>query len=213
MKTLLVLLLSTSAFAEECWLYNGQKQGTICSERLSPCSTFKLPLAAMAIDAKILDEKTVMRWDKTPQRLKTWEQDADARLWLKESIVWFSQRLTTQLGLARIEKYLAQYDYGNKDFSGGITKAWLESSLKISAEEQLELLKKLPSTEAGRRAIALLPVEGEVRGKTGSCLEPRLGWYIGYVKDRPFVRVFRGGDGRSYAGLEAKKWVLAHVAK
>jgi beta-lactamase class D len=213
MKILLLLLLSTSAMAEECWLYNGQKQGTICAERLAPCSTFKLPLAAMALDAGILDEKTVLRWDKTPQRLKSWEQDADARLWLKESIVWFSQRLTAQLGMARVEKYLKDFDYGNRDFSGGLTTAWLGSTLKISAEEQLRLLEKLPKTEAGRRAIALLPTDGEVRGKTGSCVDPRVGWYIGYVKDRPFVRVFRGGGGEGYAGLEAKKWVLAHVAK
>ena len=101
----------------------------------------------------------------------------------------------------------------NRDFSGGLTTAWLESTLKISAEEQLRLLQKLPKTAAGRRAIALLPVEGQVRGKTGSCLDPRVGWYIGYFRGKPFVRVFRGGDGELYAGLEAKKWVLAHVAK
>src|SRR5438094_258330 len=111
MKTLLLLWLSGSAFAqgEDCWIHDGKAEGTLCAERLPPCSTFKLPLAAMALDAGILDEKTVLKWDKTPQRLKLWEQDADARLWLKESIVWFSQRLTTQLGMARVEKYLKDF--------------------------------------------------------------------------------------------------------
>jgi beta-lactamase class D len=218
MKIIVLLLLSPAAWAEEsCWLVleNGrvvEESGTLCKERLPPCSTFKLPLAAMALDAGVLDEKTVLAWDKTPQHLKSWEQDADARLWLKESIVWFSQRLTTRLGLPRVEKYLAEYDYGNRDFSGGLTTAWLGSSLKISAEEQAQVLRRL----AGTRAAALLPSEGEVHGKTGSCADAnqRIGWYIGYVRNQMFVRVFREprrpGDA-AYAGLDAKKWTLQRL--
>src|SRR4051812_4431833 len=99
MKIIVLLLIAAPLHAEESCLLraeNGklvEQTGTLCKERLSPCSTFKLPLAVMAIDAGILDEKTVLPWDKTPQRLKQWEVDADARTWLRESIVWFSQRL------------------------------------------------------------------------------------------------------------------------
>src|SRR5689334_12566095 len=119
MKITLLVLLSSFAFADECFIHDGKETGTLCKKRLPPCSTFKLPLAAMALDSGIVDEKTVLKWDKTPQRIKSWEQDADARTWLKESIVWFSQRLTPQLGLPKIQKYLKDYEYGNQDFSGG----------------------------------------------------------------------------------------------
>jgi beta-lactamase class D len=228
MKILFLMLLSGAAWAEEsCYLVADAKSGraveaggALCKERLPPCSTFKLPLAVMAIDAGILDEKTILKWDKTPQHLKAWEQDADAAAWLRESIVWFSQRLTSQLGMARVQKYLDEFAYGNRDFTGGLTTAWLESTLKISAEEQLALLLRLQQgrllPDAARRAIALLPGEGEVRGKTGSCADEkvRIGWYVGYARNQAFVYVFREprqkGD-RAYAGLDAKKWVLARL--
>ncbi len=208
MKITLLMLLCSAAIADKCFILDGKESGTLCKKRLPPCSTFKLPLAAMALDAGILDEKTVLKWDHTPQRLKTWEQDADAKTWLKESIVWFSQRLTPQLGLPKIQKYLKDYDYGNQDFSGGLTTAWLESSLQISAEEQLKFLERLPNLPSGKRAISLLPVDGDVRGKTGSCMEPHIGWFVGYYKERPFVYVF-DEPTKSYAGLEAKKRVLS----
>jgi beta-lactamase class D len=210
MKITLLMLLCSAAIADECFIVDGKSSGALCKKRLPPCSTFKLPLAAMALDAGILDEKTVLRWDKTPQRIKSWEQDADAKAWLKESIVWFSQRLTPQLGLPKIQKYLKDYNYGNQDFSGGITTAWLESSLQISPEEQLKFLEKLPSLPSGKRAIALLPADGDVRGKTGSCMTPHIGWFVGYYKDRPFVYVF-DGPSKKYAGLQAKEEVLARL--
>src|SRR5262249_50020984 len=209
MKILFLMLFSSAALADEsCFLSGGKAEGTLCKERLPPCSSFKLPLAVMAIDSGILDEKTILKWDKTPQRIKSWEQDADAKIWLKESIVWFSQRLTPQLGLPKIQKYLKDFEYGNQDFSGGITTAWLESSLQISPEGQVKFLEKLPNSAAGKRAIALLPVDGDVRGKTGSCMTPHIGWFVGYHKDKPFVFV-SDRPTESYAGLEAKKTVLS----
>src|SRR6476659_4653951 len=115
MKIILLMLLGSAAVADEpgsrrrprpagvkeghCFIVDGKQSGALCKKRMPPCSTFKLPLAAMSIDSGILDEKTILKWDKTPQKIKSWEQDADARTWLKESIVWFSQRLTPQLGL------------------------------------------------------------------------------------------------------------------
>jgi beta-lactamase class D len=214
----LLVCVSSTVWADECFLSGDKAEGALCKERLPPCSSFKLPLAVMTIDAGILDEKTVLPWDKTPQQIKSWEQDADARTWLKESIVWFSQRLTVQLGLPKIEKYLAEFEYGNRDFSGGIEKSWLDSSLLISAEEQMRLLQHLGRLhpDAAKRAIALLPAEGEIRGKTGSCPDEkrRIGWYIGYQGERPFVYVFRQPrrkDDQPYSGLDAKKWVLARL--
>ncbi|HBS51609.1 MAG TPA: penicillin binding protein transpeptidase domain-containing protein, partial [Coxiellaceae bacterium] len=36
-----------------------------CNERVFACSTFKIPIAIMAFDQKILqDENTVIKWDQ-----------------------------------------------------------------------------------------------------------------------------------------------------
>ena len=41
-----------------------------------------------------------------------------------------------------LQKFLDKINYGNKDISGGISKFWLGSTLKISANEQLQFIKK-----------------------------------------------------------------------
>lgn len=195
-----------------------------CGERLSPCSTFKIPLALTALDAGVLDEKQVLKWDGTKQPLKAWEADQDLRGWLKESVVWFSQRLTPKIGLKRIETDLEDFRYGNKDFSGGLTKAWLNSSLKISAREQVDFLRRMRKHELKIAAptvdkvLAALPAEVDkpdlrIFGKTGSSGEksPRFGWYVGFMdkgdKRYVFARVFteeKSKKPKIFGGKEAK---------
>ena len=71
-----------------------------CKKRVSPASTFKVPLALMAFDAGILkDEGSGMKWDGTKTSRQEWNRDQTAASWMKYSVVWFSQRLTPQLGM------------------------------------------------------------------------------------------------------------------
>jgi beta-lactamase class D len=170
-----------------------------CLERLSPCSTFKIPLALMAFDTGILqDEKTVIKWDGIKRELPAWNEDQTPKSWLSDSTVWVSQWLTPQIGMHPIKKYLVHFSYGNQDMSGGITEAWLSSSLKISAYEQIRFLKKfwqnkLPVSEnAVKLTKKILPVETDANGntlygKTGSGFleghnvpnDHMIGWYVG----------------------------------
>ncbi len=48
-----------------------------------------------------------------------------------------------QLGSSTINSYLQQIGYGNKNISGDFSSYWMQSSLKISPVEQVELLKNL----------------------------------------------------------------------
>lgn len=214
-----------------------------CAERFYPCSTFKVPLAAMALDSGALrNESEILKWDGSAQPIPAWEQSHNAKSWMRESVVWFSQRLTPKIGSARIVKYLADFSYGNKDFSGGLTKAWLSSSLRISAREQVDFLRKLQRQEfslrhdAARRTIALLPEEAsrtgrKIVGKTGSGAswsdpvekqgEPyRIGWYIGYMEHQKkyyaFAFVFREATESGkfvYSGQEAKAMAVRILDK
>jgi beta-lactamase class D len=209
-----------------------------CAERQWPCSSFKLPLAVMGFDSGVLkDENTTFKWDGTKQPIKTWEADHNVRSWLKESVVWYSQRITPLIGLEKIKKYLKDFQYGNEDFSGGITQAWLESSLKISPREQLSFLRRLArkelkiSDKSVELALSLLPVskdtpEQKVSGKTGSGVsrqDPpgayRVGWYVGYATFKGKRYVFAaalklaGVKGKfQYAGPEAKEFTLKELS-
>lgn len=183
---------------------------------------------------------TTFKWDGSKQMLKVWEKDHDARSWLKDSVVWYSQRLTPNIGLQKIQKYLHDFHYGNEDFSGGITKAWLSSSLKISPREQVAFLQKLArgqlrvSKKAVDLTLSIVPVEIEtserkIAGKTGSCFswqDPqsqapapfRVGWYVGYAtlkgKAYAFAALVKAPSEKGkleFSGAEAKAWALEQL--
>jgi beta-lactamase class D len=183
-----------------------------CALRTSPCSTFKVPLALMAFDAGILkDENSSLKWDGTKYSREAWNRDQTAATWMRDSVVWFSQRLTPQLGMDKVKAYLARLDYGNQDMSGGLTRAWLDSSLLISPDEQLRFWERfwreqLPVSKHAfdmTKKITLVetsPSGWMLHGKTGSGDLPsvtgvdsglRLGWFVGHVArgDREYVFV------------------------
>ncbi len=199
--------LNATAEPVECTLIvdlsNGEVQhrDRICDRRVTPMSTFKLPLALMGFDAGILQGQHEPLWPYRkefdgPARTR---KSVDPTIWLADSIVWYSRETTRKLGAAAFGRYVADFDYGNADVSGtpgrvdGLTDAWLGSSLVISADEQAAfirrmLLGKLPvSEEALRLTRDIVPTfeagGWRVHGKTGS------GWMRGadaqWDKDRP----------------------------
>jgi beta-lactamase class D len=189
-----------------------------CREQLPACSTFKIPLAVMAFDSGVLaGEKTKIRWNGKKAAFPSWGRDQTASTWLRESVVWVSQWLTQKLGRKRVQKYLEDFRYGNRDFTGGLQDAWLttaphlketpKTSVRISAYEQIDFLKLLyrDQLRASKEAMSLarrsLPSEkspqGSVlTGKTGSGFigdhaELRLGWYAAHLRkgDRQYLAV------------------------
>lgn len=184
--------------------------GNRCTERIAPDSTFKIPLSLMAFNQGLINQKTVFKWDGKKGELEDWDHDQTPGTWFTYSVVWVSQQLTHQLELARVKHYLDGFNYGNKDFSGdpgknnGLGFAWLSSSLKISASEQLNFLiafinKELPlnpkAVDNTLNNMYLGTLENGFRyyGKTGSGRHGRNeresnpsklrdGWFVGFVE-------------------------------
>lgn len=208
-----------------------------CAQRTSPCSTFKVPLSLMAFDAGILaDENSQRKWDGTVTRRESWNHDQTAASWMQNSVVWFSQRLTTELGMRSVKRYLTSFDYGNKDMSGGLTRAWLESSLLISPDEQLRFWQRfwreeLPVSKhafAMTKKITLVdtsPAGWTLHGKTGSGgvaaggpnqeTNRWLGWFAGHVAqgDREYLFVVSYTDLVPPPDDRPSGWVARDIAK
>lgn len=178
----------------------------LCTTRMPPCSTFKVPLALMGFDSGVINDlSTRFAWDGKPKSMKSWEHDQDPRSWLKNSAVWVSQQIARRLGRARLAKYMRDSGYGNADMSGGLETAWLSpeprpdsevrSSIAISAVEQVRFFSRLwrgslPFSARAReltRAITYRetsPGGYTLHGKTGSGYagkgtRRRLGWFVG----------------------------------
>lgn len=181
------------------------------AERASPCSTFKIPIALMGFDAGILEDADhpVWTWQPNYPASRPEEKGAvDPTTWLRDSVVWYSQQITRKLGMERFRGFVEAFHYGNMDVSGhpgakdGLTRAWLMSSLQISADEQVAFLRRMLGRELGvsghayAMTVESMPVfDGAggwtVRGKTGSGWPQRadgkpdltrpLGWFVGWA--------------------------------
>lgn len=180
-----------------------------CYERYPAASTFKIPLAVMAFEEDILkDQNTLYKWDKIERPIPAWNRDHTAESWMRDSVVWYSQRITPKLGEKKIEEYLKYFRYGNQDMSSGVKFAWLtpspfmkepmSNSLRISAVEQAYFLRDLwwgilprVTRKSQREAKRLLAVDKKgnsiLRGKTGSGYigeknDLRIGWFVGHLR-------------------------------
>lgn len=189
-----------------------------CYQRIAPDSTFKIAFSLMAFNQGIINPKTVFKWDGVQRELPGWNQDQTPNSWLKYSVLWVSQRIALELGETRIKHYLDAFNYGNKDFSGdlgkknGLQYAWLSSSLKISAFEQLTFLKELLAHQLPLSPEAYSNTENNLYlgtldngfayyGKTGSGINGRNerlknpsklrdGWFIGYIINKQEQYIF-----------------------
>lgn len=114
---------------------------------------------------------------------------------MQNSVTWYFQTLDQFANLSDIEKYVQEIGYGNQIVVGDITSYWLNSSLKISPVEQVQLLKKLynnqfefapKNIEAVKNALSLYTTdEGTLSGKTGTQEingQNTSGWFIGYIE-------------------------------
>lgn len=136
-----------------------------------------------------------MAWDGTPYPFDAWNQDQTLSSAMESSVNWYFQSLDEQLGSRRISRYLRELGYGNQKIGGGSANYWLESSLKISPIEQVELLTDLykntwgfapENVRAVQDSILLSSTEqGCFYGKTGTGRvdgKDVNGWFVGYAK-------------------------------
>ena len=193
-----------------------------CAKQIAPNSTFKIPLSLMAFDQKIITESTVFIWDGKDTGMAAWKhnQNQTPQTWIQNSVLWVSQQITPKLGVTKIKDYLKKFNYGNQDFSGdvgknnGLTNAWLSSSLKISALEQLKFLQRMDKGELPVSSDAVYHTELNMSqdrdkklfdmwntdGKTGSGerivkvknVEGKIrhGWFVGYLKHSGTTYIF-----------------------
>jgi beta-lactamase class D len=166
--------------------------------RFLPASTFKIPNSLIALETGALrDEHEVIPWDGV-DRGDWWNGDQAMTRAFGRSSVWFYQEVARRIGEERMREWILRIGYGNTDIGGGIDRFWLEGGLRISAAEQVELLRRLytgdlPLSERSqaivRRVMWMEEGDGYVlRGKTGWARQfggdqvVHTGWLVGWVE-------------------------------
>ncbi len=171
--------------------YNPQR----CAEPFLPASTFKILNSLIGLETGVIsDENYRIAWDGTNYEIPAWNQDQTLATAFQNSVVWYYQELARRIGEERMRQDVELAGYGNQDISGEIDTFWLEGSLRISADQQVDFLKRfyqndLPfskkSIDIVKKIMVLESADSYTfRGKTGSVqrLPIHTGWFVGYLE-------------------------------
>lgn len=167
-----------------------------CAERFSPASTFKIPNSLIGLETGVIpDQHFIIPWDSVKRSIPEWNRDHDLQSAIRVSAVWYYQELARRVGHERMRHWIDTLGYGNGDISGGIDRFWLGSSLLISANEQVEFLRRLHrddlpfsrrSMQIVKEILVLEKTDSYIlRGKTGFSTNSRgfvAGWFVGYIE-------------------------------
>ena len=176
------------------------------ARRYLPASTFKVYNALVALETGVVaDPDSVFEWDGVTRSYPPWNQDHTLRTGLELSVVWLYQRVAREVGHDRYRAAFARQPYGNGAVGDDVGLFWLDNTLQVSADEQVDFLTGLhggtlafrPEVQATVvQMMPLLATDGDavVVGKTGLGFQADgqapLGWIVGYVERDDWVAVF-----------------------
>lgn len=179
--------------------------------RTSPNSTYKIYDALFGLEEGVITpDDSSIAWDGTAYAFEEWNADQDLHSAMRSSVNWYFQNIDKRLGTSAVKNYLKKIGYGNKNINAGLSSYWMQSSLKISPAEQVELLMNLyhnhfgftpESINAVKDSICLFSSENRsIYGKTGTgCIDGKNvnGWFVGFVsikRDLYFFATHIQGD-------------------
>ena len=164
--------------------------------RVAPDSTYKIYDALFGLEEGVITpEDSFIAWNGENYPFEAWNADQTLQSAMASSVNWYFQSVDEQLGTTSVYDYIKEIGYGNKNMSGDFSTYWMESSLKISPIEQVELLTQLQNNNFGfapeninavKDSICLSSSDaGTFYGKTGTGRvdgQDVNGWFIGYIE-------------------------------
>ena len=180
------------------YIYNDNRADSF----LSPASTFKIPHTLIALNEGIINKNSVILWDKKIREIDSWNQNQTLQTAFKNSCVWCYKEFTSKIAASKYKEYLEKLNYGNKTIGTDVSDFWLDGSLKITALEQVDFLKKLYKNDLPFKiehinTLKNIMIEEKnenftLRAKSGwsTRFEFESGWYVGYIETKEDVWFF-----------------------
>lgn len=191
------------------------------SEQFLPASTFKILNSLIGLETGVIPDKNyTIQWDGMHYKISTWNQNHTLETAFQSSVVWYYQELARRVGEEKMQYYVDAVGYGNQDITGRIDSFWLDGAVRISADEQVELLKRLyrddlPFSQRSLKIVKeIMILENtdtyRLSGKTGSGQvgTAYIGWFVGYVEELGNAYFFATNIEASTAdakGIKAKE--------
>jgi beta-lactamase class D len=171
--------------------------------RFTPASTFKIVNSLIGIETgKIKDEKMIIAWDGEVRRFPNgdtahgWNKDLDFTAAFKASAVPYFREVARRIGNKDMQRWLDTLGYGNRQIGKAIDSFWLNNTLKVSADEQLGLVKRLyfdqlPFQKRTQQMVRDVMLQEEntqysLSYKTGWGFDEtgaNIGWLVGWIEE------------------------------
>jgi len=172
-----------------------------------PASTFKIVNSLIGLETgRIVNENMVIKWDgvnrfyPSGDSAKEWNKDLTMKQAFKVSAVPYYQEVARRIGKDTMQRWLDTLGYGQRygkfKIGNNIDTFWLDNSLKVTADEELGLVKKLyfdqlpffKSTQKTVREVMLLEDNANYKlsYKTGWGHRENghtLGWMVGWIEE------------------------------
>ncbi|SBS37736.1 Beta-lactamase OXA-2 precursor [Marinomonas spartinae] len=223
---LLIFFIATNVFAQEgdedlkAVFADSQVEGTVVIEnldgskryvynqsrahtKLAVASTFKIPNTLIGVDEHLVTGKSsVFEWDGKEHDIKAWNQNQTLASAFQVSCVWCYQDIAKKVGAEKYKAYIKAMHYGALPDQFDVQTFWLDGTLKLTAYEQVNFLKRLYHHELTFSDNAfhvlkdiMLAEKTEnysMYAKSGWArrVESPVGWYVGYVESRSGVWFF-----------------------
>lgn len=201
----------------------------MAEQEASPYSTFKIVSTLSGLNnGVIVDETSTMNYNGTEYPNSDWNSNLTLEKAFHTSCIWYFHQIIDTIGEDKIKKELRELEYGNCDTSewdgsninpyAELNGFWLNSSLKISPLEQVEVLVKIFEGKSIYdsksikilKDIMLIQDDGtqQIYGKTGSGSNGEA-WFVGFTEK---------GEQREYFAIylndsSQKEQISSSVAK
>lgn len=210
----------------------------MCRQEESPYSTFKIVSALSGLQNNIIsDETSTMGYDGTEYGNPEWNGNLTLEEAFQKSCIWYFREIIDSIGDSKIQEELNDLSYGNCDISewGGsninpmekLNGFWLDSSLKISPLEQVEVLKRIFEGESHydssnieilkRIMLADENDAWKIYGKTGTGGNGKA-WFVGFSEssgERKYFAIYLDDSMQKeqVSGDKAKEIALEMLGK
>jgi beta-lactamase class D len=184
-----------------------------CRTAISPASTFKVPHALAALDSGVVaGPSETFVYDGKSNGPEAWRHDHTLATAMRDSVVWYFQRIAQRLGADRERDYLKKLSFGNMDSTSGLTTFWLGESLKVTPEEQARFWVNLYRNN--------LPVSARAMEQVRAMLVQPAGSVVNAAGTHPFdhpwpadaVVSAKTGSVTDKSG-RAVRWLAGHVKR
>lgn len=195
----------------------------------TPASTFKIVNALIGLQTgAITNEKMVIKWDGKKRSIAEWNKDLTMEEAFKISAVPYFQEVAKKIGKDTMQIWLDTLGYGTKKINTAIDTFWLDNSLKITADEQLGLIKKLyfnqlPFNKTTQEKVKDVMLQEKnsnyiLAYKTGWGTKENgkdLGWVVGWIEENkhPHFFVLNIEGSSNIDMVNVRKNILLNILK